>query len=300
MPPVETDARSVPLALYVPADLDAQVEQARERAGLDRSKFIRSCVTRQAKMPVRGVDPIQAGPKVRRNVRWHPDEIALVDAYAAAAWQEHGRRLGVEDAAVELLHVAIVDPPESVASPAPARPSGELRDLVAEVVREELRPVLDLLRSINAAPVLDAGSLAAGLYDLVGPMLVDAVKGSARGGRPAQLAAVGVVGVARVVDALRVAHEAADYAGKLPDHEARRVLSRAVIDAVADLQGIPPDPAPAPPVSAARPVEVRTQTDTEPIPADVGELTRSFLNIGVNRRKSSSAKPGGRRKADPK
>lgn len=202
MPPVETDARSVLLALYVPADLDAHVEQARERAGLDRSKFIRSCVTRQAKMPVRGVDPIQAGPKVRRNVRWHPDEVALVEAYAAAAWQEHGRRLGVEDAAVELLHVAIVDPPESVASPAPARPSGELRDLVAEVVREELRPVLDLLRSINAA--------------------------------------------------------------------------------------------------LNRPAEVRTQTDTEPIPATVGELTRSFVNIGVNRRKSATAKPGGRRQTDPK
>ncbi len=206
MPPVETDARSVPLALYVPADLDAQVEQARDAAGLDRSKFIRSVVTRHARLPVRNIDPIPAGPKVRRNIRWHPDEVALVEAYVAAAWQEHGRRLGVEDAVVELLHVAIVDPPESVASPAPARPSGELRDLVAEVVREELRPILDLLRSINAA--------------------------------------------------------------------------------------------------LNRPVEVRTQADTEPIPdtvpADVGELTRSFVNIGVNRRKSAVAKPGGRRQTDPK
>jgi len=88
-------------------------------------------------------------------------------------------------------------------------------------------------------------------------MLVDAVKGGARGARPSQLAAVGVVGVARVIDALRAAHEAADYAGTLPDHEARRVLARAVIDAVADLQGMPPEPAPAPapPVAAELPAE---------------------------------------------
>ena len=104
---------------------------------------------------------------------------------------------------------------------------------------------------------LDVSALAGALYDLAGPMLVDAVKGSARGARSSQIAAVGVVGVARVIDALRAAHEAADYAGTLPDHEARRVLARAVIDAVADLQGMPPEPvpAPAPPVAAELPAE---------------------------------------------
>ena len=113
-----------------------------------------------------------------------------------------------------------------------------------------------IVAELPARP-LDVSALAGALYDLAGPMLVDAVKGSARGARPSQLAAVGVVGVARVIDALRAAHEAADYAGTLPDHEARRVLARAVIDAVADLQGMPPEPAPAPapPVAAELPAE---------------------------------------------
>lgn len=114
-----------------------------------------------------------------------------------------------------------------------------------------------IVAELPASPPADVSALAGALYDLVGPMLVDAVKGSARGARPSQLAAVGVVGVARVIDALRAAFEAADYAGTLPDHEARRVLARAVIDAVADLQGMPaePAPAPAPPVAADLPAE---------------------------------------------
>ena len=114
-----------------------------------------------------------------------------------------------------------------------------------------------IVAELPASPPADVSALAGALYDLAGPMLVDAVKGSARGARPSQLAAVGVVGVARVIDALRAAHEAADYAGTLPDHEARRVLARAVIDAVADLQGMPPEPAPAPapPVAAELPAE---------------------------------------------
>ena len=114
-----------------------------------------------------------------------------------------------------------------------------------------------IVAELPASPRADVSALAGALYDLVGPMLADAVKGSARGARSSQIAAVGVVGVARVVDALRAAHEAADYAGTLPDHEARRVLSRAVIDAVADLQGMPPEPvpAPAPPVAAELPAE---------------------------------------------
>ena len=113
-----------------------------------------------------------------------------------------------------------------------------------------------IVAELPARP-LDVSALAGALYDLAGPMLVDAVKGSARGARSSQIAAVGVVGVARVIDALRAAHEAADYAGTLPDQDARRVLARAVIDAVADLQGIPaePAPAPAPPVVAELPAE---------------------------------------------
>ena len=114
-----------------------------------------------------------------------------------------------------------------------------------------------IVAELPASPRADVSALAGALYDLVGPMLADAVKGSGRGARSSQIAAVGVVGVARVVDALRAAHEAADYAGTLPDHDARRVLARAVIDAVADLQGIPayPAPAPAPPVVAELPAE---------------------------------------------
>lgn len=162
MPPVDPETRSTLLALYIPTDLDARVEDARHATNLDRSKFIRDRVTRQARLPGRIPGPLTAGPKVRRNVRWHPDEVAAIEAYAAAAWQSFGRRLGVEDAAVELLAAAVLGPVEAPA-PAPTQAqaqaveatdgraatptaSADLRDLVVEAVRAELQPVLDLLR----------------------------------------------------------------------------------------------------------------------------------------------------------
>jgi hypothetical protein len=161
-------------------------------------------------------------------VRLDAATLARLDAYAERIDKKRG------GAAARVL-AAGLDALEGLPVRAPANPS----------------------REVSPGAALDVSALAGALYDLVGPMLVDAVKGSARGARPSQLAAVGVVGVARVIDALRAAHEAADYAGRLPDHEARRVLSRAVIDAVADLQGMPPEPAPAPapPVAAELPAE---------------------------------------------
>lgn len=167
MPPSDPDTRSTLLALYIPTDLDVRVEDARLATKLDRSKFIRDQVTRQARLPARIPGPLTAGPKVRRNVRWHPDEVAAIEAYAAAAWQSFGRRLGVEDAAVELLGAAIAGPVETDVEVDPQAQaqahvqaaeatdgravtltaSTDLRALVAEALRVELEPVLALLRA---------------------------------------------------------------------------------------------------------------------------------------------------------
>ena len=89
-----------------------------------------------------------------------------------------------------------------------------------------------IVAELPASPLADVSALAGALYDLVGPMLADAVADGARRARRPELAPVGVVGVARVVDALRAAFEGAAYGGPMGDADARRVLSRAVIDAV--------------------------------------------------------------------
>ena len=158
---------------------------------------------------------------------------------------------------VDALADALIDrlPSQRVVKVGP--PSAEVIAVGIVLAMRDPATRAAIVAELPASPRADVSALAGALYDLVGPMLADAVKGSARGARSSQIAAVGVVGVARVVDALRAAHEAADYAGTLPDHEARRVLARAVIDAVADLQGIPaePAPAPAPPVVAELPAE---------------------------------------------
>jgi len=84
----------------------------------------------------------------------------------------------------------------------------------------------------GGAASLDVPAVAGALYDLIGPQLAGAIAEGLRRGRRSDLAPVGVVGVARVVDALRVAFEAARDGAALPDREARGVLSRAVIEAI--------------------------------------------------------------------
>ena len=79
---------------------------------------------------------------------------------------------------------------------------------------------------------LDVNALAVALYERVGPMLSDAVAEGAHRARSPKLAPVGVVGVARVVDALRAAYDAARDGGGMADYDARRVLSSAVIEAI--------------------------------------------------------------------
>ena len=106
---------------------------------------------------------------------------------------------------------------------------------------------LDVLEGVPAAPLpslgsnpapsappvgLDVNALAVALYERVGPMLSDAVAEGAHRARSPKLAPVGVVGVARVVDALRAAYDAARDGGGMADYDARRVLSSAVIEAI--------------------------------------------------------------------
>lgn len=79
---------------------------------------------------------------------------------------------------------------------------------------------------------LDVSAIAGALYDLLGPKIADAVADGTRRARRPELAPAGVVGVARVVTSLRDAYEAADHGGPLSDYEARRVLARAVIEAI--------------------------------------------------------------------
>ena len=109
----------------------------------------------------------------------------------------------------------------------------------------------------SPGPVLDVPAMAGALYDLIGPQIADAVAAGVRSGRRPELAAVGVVGVARVVDALRDAYEAARFGAGLDDRAARARLDRAVIDAISALAYGPdgetstPTPTPAPGASVA-------------------------------------------------
>jgi hypothetical protein len=84
----------------------------------------------------------------------------------------------------------------------------------------------------GGAASLDVPAVAGALYDLIGPQLAGAIAEGLRRGRRSDLAPVGVVGVARVVDALRGAFEATREGAALADREARAVLSRAVIEAI--------------------------------------------------------------------
>ena len=104
--------------------------------------------------------------------------------------------------------------------------------------------------SLDPAP-LDVNAVAGALYDRLGPMVADAVAEGARRARRPELAPVGVVGVARVVDSLRAAFEAAE---KEADREARARLDLAVIEAINILAyGEPAGPV-APDPDAAAPV----------------------------------------------
>lgn len=104
----------------------------------------------------------------------------------------------------------------------------------------------------NAAAPVDVQALAGALYDRIGPMLADAAaEGAARRAPRLDVAPVGVVGVARVVDALRGAFEAAREGGELPDREARARLSRAVIEAINVLAYGEGDDAPTKPADAS-------------------------------------------------
>lgn len=224
--------------------------------------------------PTTGAGPAPFG------VRLDAATLARLDAYAARIDKKRGgAAVRVVAAGLDALEVLPVrapaaDPSREV-SPGPALDVDALADalidrlpaptvrrveppdsgaIAAGIVLAMRDPVTRgaIVAELPASPLADVSALAGALYDLVGPMLADAVKGSARVARPSQLAAVGVVGVARVVDALRAAFEAAAYDGPMNDADARRVLSRAVIDAVNDLQGLPGEPAspPAPPVAA--------------------------------------------------
>jgi hypothetical protein len=157
-------------------------------------------------------------------VRLDAATLARLDAYAERIDKKRG------GAAARVL-AAGLDALEGLPVRAPANPS----------------------REVSPGAALDVSALAGALYDLVGPMLVDAVKGSARGARPSQLAAVGVVGVARV------------------------------IDAVADLQGMPPEPAPAPapPVAAELPAE-GARIDPATLRAVPGVYVAGWIKRGPN------------------
>lgn len=92
-----------------------------------------------------------------------------------------------------------------------------------------------------SSPSLDVDGFARDLYERIGPMLADAVQAGASRARAPKVSAVGVVGVARVIDALREARDRVEQGPPMPDADARRILSSAVIRAVADLQGLPDD-----------------------------------------------------------
>ena len=150
---------------------------------------------------------------------------------------------------------------------------------------------LDVLEGVPAAPLpslgsnpapsappvgLDVEALAVALYERVGPMLSDAVAEGAHRARSPKLAPVGVVGVARVVDALRAAYDAARDGGGMADYDARRVLSAAVIEAInVFAHG-----------EAAAPVPDALELGSEAAPGSTGR-----------RRPPSKPRPGGQRRA---
>lgn len=151
---------------------------------------------------------------------------------------------------------------------------------------------LDVLEGVPAAPQvaslgsdpapsigLDVNALAVALYERVGPMLSDAVAEGAHRARSPKLAPVGVVGVARVVDALRAAYEAARDGGGMADYDARRVLSAAVIEAInVFAHGEAAAPAPDAPKNL--------EPGSEAAPGSTGR-----------RRPPSKPRPGGQRRA---
>lgn len=132
----------------------------------------------------------------------------------------------------------------------------------------------------SAPPVgLDVSALAVALYERVGPMLADAVAEGAHRARSPKLAPVGVVGVARVVDALRAAYDAARDGGGMADYDARRVLSAAVIEAInVFAHGEAAAPAPDAPK--------KLEPGSEAAPGSTGR-----------RRPPSKPRPGGQRRA---
>jgi hypothetical protein len=115
-------------------------------------------------------------------------------------------------------------PPPAPSPPAWTRSTGWLRRLLPREVtprRAQGRP-----RPTTREPSPGA------LYDMLAPQLVDAVAAGVRRGQRPEIASVGVIGVARVVDALRAASESAS---DLPDGAARARLAVAVSDAIAML-----------------------------------------------------------------
>jgi hypothetical protein len=164
-------------------------------------------------------------------VRLDGATLARLDAYAARTAHKRGWAAG-------RAIVAGLDALEGVAAPSqPASPASNAPD----------------------APPVDVPALAGALYDLLGPQLADAAAEGARRARRPDMAPVGVIGVARVVDALRVAFDVAREGGELGDREARARLSGAVIEAINALaygegDDVPETPRPVAAPDAAPPL----------------------------------------------
>lgn len=209
--PTRTATRSRLLALYIPELLDAELRALSERTARTLSALIRDYVLREATLrPVRRPDP-DDGPTVgvvtvehlidgmtrtvraasaatvRVNVRWHPDEVELVEGWAEDVFDEHGgQRLGVEDAVVMLAHLAVRHPRRPQPMPGPAAAAAAVpddraqrrlveaireaareaareavrdairdavRDVVRDVVRNELVPLLGRTANADTEPI---------------------------------------------------------------------------------------------------------------------------------------------------
>lgn len=139
-------------------------------------------------------------------VRLDAQTLERLDAYAGRAARKRGWAAARAIAAgLDALDGVAAPPPSPGSNPAPSAGTPEAND---------------------------ARALAGALYDMLAPQLVDAVAAGVRRGQRPEIASVGVIGVARVVDALRAASESAS---DLPDGAARARLAVAVSDAIAML-----------------------------------------------------------------
>ena len=167
-------------------------------------------------------------------------------------------------------------------------------------------PVTAPATPVRGGGALDVDALAGALYDLLGPQLADAAaEGARRVVRP-DLAPVGVVGVARVVDTLRAAFEVAREGGELPDREARARLSLAVIEAINVLaygegDDTPETSRPVAAPDAAPPVPASSPPPPPPPPADAPRIDPAGLLgiVGERCRESPDRRDPPPRAGDP-